>query len=296
MAGVLLSPPLRSLAPPRVQLLRVEDVPALRLPGLRSSDVMRDALAHSPGRSVWIPETLEYALIGLWRNRSEIASVEELVAVRNVEPLLRAAREQSIERGDELLLAIELETNRGMSRYERAGMELLEEVITYDMDILPPKRAVPRGIGPIPISPGDRRAIDQVTDLDREAFPWLWQNSREEFDVYLATPGVQVSFVAWHGDPVGYFGTTLFSGWGHLDRIAVAPQQQGRGFGRAALTLAIEGLQQQGARRIGLSTQLTNKRSQRLYERFGFQRTHELDYQLYGYLRRFSHNAAMKSG
>jgi ribosomal protein S18 acetylase RimI-like enzyme len=52
------------------------------------------------------------------------------------------------------------------------------------------------------------------------------------------------------------------------------------------LTFAIESLRRQGARRIGLSTQGTNRRSQRLYQRFGFIRTPDLDYQLFGHWHR----------
>jgi ribosomal protein S18 acetylase RimI-like enzyme len=243
---------------------------------------MREALARFPGRSVWIPDTLEYALVGSWRNRPEIASVDELVAVRNVEPLLRAAQERSIACGDALFLAVELETQRGASRYERAGMELLEEVITYEIDAARVPRMPQRRFRRVPSAPDDRDALDRLIDLDRRAFPWLWRNSREEFMAYLATPGVLISFIEAEGQSLAYVGTTLFTGWGHLDRIAVEPELQGRGIGRAALTLAVDALRQRGARHIGLSTQRTNERSQRLYERFGFRRTPDLDYQLYG--------------
>jgi ribosomal protein S18 acetylase RimI-like enzyme len=37
-----------------------------------------------------------------------------------------------------------------------------------------------------------------------------------------------------------------------------------------------------GATRVGLSTQANNTRSQRLYHRFGFQRTYQNDYNIYG--------------
>ena len=88
-----------------------------------------------PGRSVWVPATLEYALIGPWRNRPEIASIEDLVAVRHLEELLRAAVERCADQGDELMLAVELDSRRSPARYERAGLEMLEEVITYEIGI-----------------------------------------------------------------------------------------------------------------------------------------------------------------
>jgi ribosomal protein S18 acetylase RimI-like enzyme len=247
---------------------------------------MREALARVPGRSVWIPETLEYAVVGMWRNRPEIASIDELVAVRNFEPLLRFAFELCAERGDELLLAIDLESHRGTSRFERAGMVPLEEVITYELEIAHFRSNTSSEALFSPVRADDSEAIERLTRLDEEAFPWLWRNSLREFEAYIGIPGVDVYLLELEGLPIAYVGTTLFTGWGHLDRIAVAPQMQGRGLGQAALRFAIESLRRQGARRVGLSTQGTNYRSQRLYERFGFTRTPELDYQLFGYWQR----------
>lgn len=275
----------RSAAPavtPTARTLRPADVTTLRLPGRRSSEVLRQALSEEPGRSVWIPETLEYALIRSWRSRPEIAHVDELVAVRHLDTLLQGAFDRAVERNDALLLAIELERHRGPSRFERAGLALIEEVITYEIDVARIPRMPQRRFRLVPIEPGDTRALDLVTALDQAAFPWLWRNNRQEFDAYVATPGAEASLIEADGEPVAYVGTTLFPAWGHLDRIAVAPSEQGRGFGRAALILAVDSLRRRGARRIGLSTQRTNGRSQRLYERFGFQRTPALDYQLYG--------------
>lgn len=282
MPGVITPLPRTPIGSSEVALLRPEDVPMLRLPGRRATDQLRKAIVRRPNRSVWIPETLEYAAIGCWRNRPEISSIEELVAVRNVEPLIRSAAEQSFELGDDLLLAVELESQPFRSRYERAGMEMLEEVITYEIDVSRVPRMPQKHLRFIRVLPHDPVAVDQVTLIDQSAFPWLWRNSRAEFDVYLDTPGVSVSFVVKAGLPVAYVGTTVFTEWGHLDRIAVAPEHQGRGFGRAALILAIDSLRQRGARRVALSTQRTNTRSQHLYERFGFRRTPDLDYRLFG--------------
>jgi ribosomal protein S18 acetylase RimI-like enzyme len=235
-----------------------------------------------PGRSVWIPETLEYLVVAPWRNRPEIASVEEFVAVRNADTLLRAAFERCVDRGDDLFLAIELEAHRGRSRYERAGLELLEEVITYEVQSSRVPAPAADRVRLVPVIAGDDRSLDRILRIDEHAFPWLWRNSRAEFENYLRTPSVAVSMVEADGQPVAYVGATLFPGWGHLDRIAVAPEVQGQGLGRDALALVVDAMRRQGARRVALSTQRTNWRSQRLYERFGFHRTPELDYQLFG--------------
>jgi RimJ/RimL family protein N-acetyltransferase len=95
----------------------------------------------------------------------------------------------------------------------------------------------------------------------------------------------------YDGVPISYFGVTTYLGWGHLDRIAVRPEFQGRGFGKEALTFAIAHLAGLGAQRIGLSTQRGNAPSRRIYERFGFRRVWGNDYRVYGrYLRPIGDN------
>jgi ribosomal protein S18 acetylase RimI-like enzyme len=282
MAGTLAPPRGTGVSAPVVRTLAPEDVDALRLPGKVSAQSARNLVKRHPGRSVWVPETLEYALIGSWRNRPEIASVDDLMAVRHLDSLLHAAVERCAAQGNDLMLAVELDLPRSPSRFERAGLEMLEEVITYEADIGREPWSASSQLRPVRVNADDARQVDLITEMDHAAFPWLWRNNRAEFDVYLRTPGVEVCLIEAKGEPVAYFGVTLFPGWGHLDRIAVVPDQQGRGYGLEALGLAVDAMRQRGARRAGLSTQRTNFRSQRLYERFGFYRTSEHDYRLFG--------------
>jgi ribosomal protein S18 acetylase RimI-like enzyme len=269
MAGVLAPSRGPRITTPVVRPLESEDIPALRLPGRRGAESARQLLDVHPGRSVWVPSTLEYALIGPWRNRPEIASIEDLVAVRHMEELLRAAVDRCAEHGDDLVLTVELDSRRSPARYERAGLEMLEEVITYEMGITREPWSGSGRIRLVPVEATDEAAIEQVTNMDQSSFPWLWRNNRAEFDVYLQTPGVEVWLVEADAEPVSYFGITLFPDWGHLDRVAVVPEQQGRGFGLETLGLAVDTMRRRGARRAGLSTQGTNWRSQRLYRLFG---------------------------
>src|SRR5919112_1099052 len=269
MAGMLAPPRGSMITAPLVRPLEREDIPALRLPGRRGAESVRELLAVHPGRSVWVPSTLEYALIGPWRNRPEIASIEDLVAVRHLEELLRGAVDRCADQGDELVLTVELDSRRSPARYERAGLEMLEEVITYELGNVREPWSASGRIRLVRVEAIDEQAIDLVTSIDQASFPWLWRNNRAEFDVYLHTPGVEVWLVEANGEPVAYFGVTLFPDWGHLDRIAVVPQHQSRGFGLETLGLAVDTMRKRGARRVGLSTQHSNRRSQRLYEQFG---------------------------
>src|SRR5215204_6836162 len=171
MAGLLTPPRSSRVTAPVVRTLGPEDVAALRLPGRRGAEPMRRLLEIHPGRSVWVPATLEYALIGPWRNRPEIGSIEELVAVRHMEELLRAAVERCAEHGDDLMLTVELDARRSPTRYERAGLEMLEEVITYQRGIVREPWSGSGHIRLVRVNADDEAAIERITDIDQSSFP-----------------------------------------------------------------------------------------------------------------------------
>lgn len=270
-------------SPDDVRMLTPADVSRLRQ-GWQNrlrGDELRRLLVAYPDRSVWLPGSREYVVVAPWRHRDEIASIAELVAVRGAETLLTALTERCRAAGDALVLMMELDEVRAPAFYARAGFRLLEDVVTYELE----QPVVARQAGPLsfaPADPADPTILGELLSLDHTAFPWLWWNSPEEFAAYARTPGVEL-FIGREGPrAVSYVGLTTFLGWGHLDRIAVAPGDQGRGFGRASLAFATGRLAALGARRVGLSTQGDNLRSRRLYERFGFRRSEGNDYRLYG--------------
>jgi ribosomal protein S18 acetylase RimI-like enzyme len=84
------------------------------------------------------------------------------------------------------------------------------------------------------------------------------------------------------GRIVAYIGFTAFLGWGHIDRVAVEPSFQGQGLGLRLTRFATDRLVRLGARRIGLSTQVSNEPARRMYEKLGFVRQLATDYRLYG--------------
>ena len=253
-----------------------------------SNQAAKDAIASFPGRSVWIADTMEYAIVAPWRHRTEIANVVELSAVRHPAELLTSVVRRSGTAGSALVISIEIDETRSPMFYERAGFSLLEEVITYELDCTRwHKSAAQSGnLEFLPVDIGQLMVLPRLVELDHRSFPWLWWNSPEEFVAYAASPGVELFIGLRNGAPVSYLGITSYLGWGHLDRIAVVPDQQGQGLGREALDFAIARLIQLGARKVGLSTQRQNVRSRRLYERAGFRHAVSNDYRLYGRILR----------
>jgi len=118
--------------------------------------------------------------------------------------------------------------------------------------------------------------------IDHAAFPWVWWNEPPEFLEYSEAPGVEMFIGRLDGRPVACLGITAYLGWGHIDRVAVLPELQGRGLGTDAVRFALRRLAASGAKRVGLSTQKGNIASQRVYERLGFRRAVTNDYRLYG--------------
>jgi ribosomal protein S18 acetylase RimI-like enzyme len=267
-----------------IRTLTPKDIDVLRL-GWRTRlhpDEIHRILEVFPGRSVWAPETLEFAIASPWRHRHEIVNIQELTAVRHPEQLIAAVVDRSRAEGAALVLSIELDETRRVAFYDRIDFSVIEEVITYELDA--PIR-VENQAGALRFSrvdPSNPEMLAQLCALDHSAFPWLWWNSSLEFEVYGMTPGVELHIGFAGTEPVSYVGITVYPGWGHLDRIAVVPGAQGSGLGLESLDFAVNSLTRRGAKRVGLSTQKQNVRSQQLYERYGFRRSRANDYRLYG--------------
>jgi ribosomal protein S18 acetylase RimI-like enzyme len=270
--------------PPEAPVVPLEapDVARLNL-GWSSSYTPREleehVLAH-PGLCWWSPALGEYLIGGPWRHRAEIAVIQELSARFYPEKLAEAFTAACRERGYALAVMLDQHETRRQGFYERIGFELLQEIIIYELPRLPRPIPEPATLRFERYAPA---ALDELVAVDHAAFPWIWRNSPEEFAAYMGLYGVEVYLGREpDGAAVTYFGITSYRGWGHLDRIAVLPDRQGRGYGLETLNAAVARLGEHGARRIGLSTQIDNPESQRLYERYGFRRTTGNDYTIYG--------------
>ena len=113
-----------------------------------------------------------------------------------------------------------------------------------------------------------------VEEIDKAAFPSLWQNSILGLTKAFQQPGI--STVAIKDDEIiGYQISTTMTIYGHLARLAVKPEEQHQGIGYALVYDLLKQFEQRGFWRVTVNTQSDNKASLRLYERFGFIRTKE---------------------
>ena len=265
--------------------LRLEDISQLRLGWSSRYDryELEQILRYGSGTALWSPETREYVIGGPWRHRHEIVSILELSATARAARLLDELANTAARNGKRLVIASELREVRNHAFYQSAGYNLIEEILIYQLPRISGREPELGDLRFVRVDIDDEQALADLLVLDHAAFPWLWWNSIEEFINYGTSPGVELYLGRDpHGKPVSYIGVTSFRSWGHLDRIAVAPDVQGRGFGLRTLDFAVYVLAREGARRLALSTQGGNQRSRHLYERYGFRRASGQDYNLYG--------------
>lgn len=122
-----------------------------------------------------------------------------------------------------------------------------------------------------PARPTDHIAIVQT---DATAFASPWQLTAEMLKLALRVADY-LTVAERDGQIVGYQLTTASTGGGHLGRLAVLPNQQGRGIGAALVADLLAHYQAQGAHHVTVNTQDTNAASLSLYQRLGFERTGE---------------------
>ena len=234
-------------------------------------------LARYPHLAFRLAGGQDYVLGSYWHGRPEIGLLLEVASQGQrpalVERLLAAYRQA----GTRLVALSDVEAERALSFYRQIGFGALEEVIPYERPHCQVKPLSSR----LALRPLAEDDLPALVALEEQAFPWLWWETAESFWETAQRPDCWV-YTAWRGsDLVGYLILSQRNDLGHINRIAVHPRWQGQGYGAELLTYAIGDLARHGARRVGLNTQANNIRSQRLYERFAFQRTGER-YWFYG--------------
>jgi GNAT superfamily N-acetyltransferase len=145
--------------------------------------------------------------------------------------------------------------------------------------------------------PGDRGAIEAVTLAAYQQYaalmPAHWDLYRQNIVSTLAAaqPGTQI-VADGEGGIVGTVllypagsvmarpgGGTITLAWPEVRFLAVAPAARGRGVGVALMQECIRRARQAGARALTLHTTEIMQAAMRLYERMGFVRAPELDFQ-----------------
>jgi ribosomal protein S18 acetylase RimI-like enzyme len=148
-------------------------------------------------------------------------------------------------------------------------------VLIWDGGEIPPEHADDR----CTIRPMNFDDLPTVHEIDKAAFKPIWQNSRSGLE--LAFRQAALATVAeGPGGLIGYQISTSSPVGGHLARLAVYPQFQGKGVGYQLVHDLLKQFTRRGAQSVTVNTQFDNKTSLSLYQKAGFRLTGE-EYPIY---------------
>ena len=150
-----------------------------------------------------------------------------------------------------------------------AGFSQIEAVQFYQLDRLRSRLpTLPPIPAPLTFTPLYPAQLDDLALVDAATFDPLWHFGRRDLFELLMRGRIQVAW--WEGEMVGYSAVCANSpSEGQLARLAVHPNYQGRGIGRALLSDAIRYAAGEFSVLV-LNTQTNNNRSQSLYRGLGF--------------------------
>lgn len=146
------------------------------------------------------------------------------------------------------------------------GFQYLEKVITMHRA---PQELPPPPQSNISLRNGYLEDIHGIVHIDHSAFAPPWQMSTT--DIRLSQrQAASCTLAIYNNQIIGYEIATRHHTAGHLARLAVHPQVQGKQVGQVLLYNVLSRFMQRGVKGMTVNTQESNIRSQRLYERFGF--------------------------
>lgn len=155
--------------------------------------------------------------------------------------------------------------------YQAAGFTPLHDVVVLRR---PPAAEAPAAPPPpgVRLRPAEPHDLAAIIQADTQAFAAPWQLAPDMIRLAL-DQAEYVSVAEVDGAAVGYQLTTPSRAGAHLARLAVRPDQQGRGLGRALVADLINYYRRRGGREITVNTQHDNAASLSVYHRLGFQNT-----------------------
>lgn len=150
------------------------------------------------------------------------------------------------------------------------GMRKVNHIVTYGLEDV---RFRDQDWGSTVIKPAAVNDMPRLAQIEEAAFDPLWRHSarslqlayRQALSFDMAE--VEGRVVGFQYSVAGQDGRSA-----HLVRLTVLPEAQGHGVGSSLMAAALRGYARRGLSRATLNTQLDNRASHRLYERFGFRR------------------------
>jgi len=131
-----------------------------------------------------------------------------------------------------------------------------------------------RDLNPISIRPMLLDDLPGIEQIDADAFGGVWQNSQSCLEIAFRQSAI-ATVTEIDGSIAGYQISTATQAGGHLARLAVGPEYQGRGIGYGLVLDMLAQFRRRGAHSVTVNTQHDNFVSLSLYQKAGFERTGE---------------------
>ena len=119
------------------------------------------------------------------------------------------------------------------------------------------------------IRAAERRDVPALVRIEDEAFPEPWTRAML-VDEITRLENRRYSVAVEAGRIVGYLGLMFVADEVHVNTIATAPGEEGRGVASSLLAEGLAAARERGAVRATLEVAVSNERAQALYRRFGF--------------------------
>jgi ribosomal protein S18 acetylase RimI-like enzyme len=203
--------------------------------------------------------------VGTWRGDGSVAYVAPMTDRPPSADLVRHACVVLAERGyAEVLTAALAEPER--AGFLAAGFEVRDSLHLLAHDL----RAIPT-MGPASLRRGRRGDRPGALAVDHRAFPPFWRLDEGGFhEAMTATPSARFRVATVNRKVVGYAVTGRAGQRGYLQRLAVDPDLQGQGLGKALVVDCLLWLQRRGVTNAVVNTQIANERALQLYLAMGF--------------------------
>ena len=154
--------------------------------------------------------------------------------------------------------------------YEDAGFEIIRELELLERRVQPRRELPQRSWRAVRRATTAERGA--LTDLDNQAFEPFWHLDPDGLrDALEATPRGRLRVTA-DRPPSGYAISGVAGTTGYLQRLAVAPDAQRGGRGRALVIDALRWMEREGAASALVNTQVDNTAALALYQSLGFTR------------------------
>ena len=205
--------------------------------------------------------------IGSWRGDASTALVSPTPGTPPSRIGLEGAIDELRRIGYRTALTAAL-TTREQAPFVDAGFTIHERLhlLRHDLRRVPEPRAP---VGHLPR--GRRRDLPDVLAVDGLAFDRFWRfDAASLADARTATPHSRFRVTTVDGTVVGYHVTGRAGTLGYLQRLAVHPEEHGRGLGTALVGDSLDWCRRRGCTSVLVNTQETNRRALSLYEHLGF--------------------------